>query len=205
MNAAHRFLWMLCVLALAGAAGCAPAATPQLIGAYPQAPGPQAPILPAPASGWSVIDALDVQVWVEDVAYAVGRAQAIVREAGGETLRVRPLDRDDGAELVLVVPVYQAEGVVRRLRAMGGAGGAEPSVRPLVIGPGEALGYTAVTATLRRDPWAAGRVALREGGAWLATVIPPALMVIGAWTVLRAFGQWWARRGTPVAGDRRAD
>lgn len=173
-------------------AACSPSATPQLIGSYPQNP-PQsgAPLNPNP--NFTVTYNAALEVAVDGVWRARWLTDDVMKQLGGQVVSAQNLEfgRYSPVQLVLAVPPYQLEAALRQLRALGTVLD-EDTYATLQSNTGEyqsSGGWSSITLTLREHWWVGVRDGLVQLG-WLALfIIPPILMLIGAWTVLRGIGQ----------------
>lgn len=173
-------------------AACSPSATPQLIGSYPQNP-PQsgAPLNPNP--NFTVTYNAALEVAVDGVWRVRWQAENAITQLGGQVVSVQALEPGLYApmQLVLAVPPYQLDAALRQLRALGTVLD-EDTYATLQANTGEyqsSGGWSSITLTLREHWWVAPRDGLMRLGWFFLLVIPPVLMLIGAWTVLRGIGQ----------------
>jgi hypothetical protein len=175
-------------------AACAPSATPQLIGSYPQNPQLPggAPLNPSPNITVTYNAALDVAV--DGIWIARQRTSDLISDLGGQLISAQPLGEGRYAptQMILAVPPYQLETALRQIRALGTVLD-EDTYASLQSTSGAVQtnsgGWSSITLTLREHWWVGLRDGLVQLG-WLALfIIPPILMLIGAWTVLKGVGQ----------------
>lgn len=182
-------------------AACSPSATPQLIGAYPQTqPLPSgAPLNPSP--NFIVAYNAALEIAVDGVSRARWQAEDVMTRLGGQVVSTQNLEggRYSPMQMVLAVPPNQLEAALRQLRALGSVLD-EDTYASLQATDGMAYsnpsGWSSITLTLREHWWVGLRDGLAQLGWLLLFLIPPILMLIGAWTVLKGIGQRLKRTNT---------
>ncbi|MBL8046101.1 MAG: DUF4349 domain-containing protein [Anaerolineales bacterium] len=175
-------------------AACAPSATPQLIGSYPQNPQLPggAPLNPNPNFNVTYNAALELAV--DGVWRTRWQVEDVAQQLGGQVVSAQNLEvgRHSPVQLVLAVPPYQLENIMQKLRALGTVLD-EDTYASLQSTSGAAQtnsgSWSSITLTLREHWWVGFRDGLVQLG-WVALfIVPPILMLIGAWTVLKGIGQ----------------
>jgi hypothetical protein len=177
-------------------AACSPGA-PQLIGSAPRGgevglPPINNPLAPA---GLVIVYNAAMELAVRDVSSARVAVRNVASEMNGYTLSERTWQSgfEQLAELSMAVPAHRVEQTLSRLRYLGQVR-SESKSGQLLSGDGYTGSFSTVTVTLRPDWWA-GVMDFFGGVLWLlAALVPPALMLIGAVTVLRSVGRWWQKR-----------
>jgi hypothetical protein len=190
-------------LASALLAACAPGATPQLIGSWPQASVPPvAPPLPQPAPPLNlyVVYNASLTLSVEDIWSARWDIRQVAQDLGGVVLSERSLETNPAAssyEIILAVPSNQLEVALSRLRRLGTVSDEVKTGEVRVgapVGVNPAGSYSSLTVTLRQNWWVEVFRGLGRLFTLAVILTPFALMIVGLVTVLRAVGRWLNRQ-----------
>jgi len=183
---------------------CSPSATPQLIGSYPQIPSEPggAPLNPNPYFTVTYNAALEMAV--DGVWRARWQVEDVMVRLGGQVVSVQNLESGRYApmQMVLAVPPHQLEAAMRQLRALGAV--LDEDIYASLQSTSNAAyenssDWSSITLTLREHWWVGLRDGLAQLGWLLLFLIPPVLMLIGAWTVLKGIGQRLRRTGNGQA------
>jgi hypothetical protein len=190
-------------LASALLAACAPGATPQLIGSWPQVGAPPvAPPLPQPAPPLNlyVVYNATLTLSVEDIWTARWEVRRITEGLGGVVLSERSLETNAAAapyEIILAVPSTQLDIALSRLRWLGAVSDEVKTGEVRVgapVGVNPARSYSSLTVTLRQYWWVEVFRGLGQLFTLAVILTPFALMIVGLVTVLRAVGRWLNRQ-----------
>lgn len=194
---------LACLLSLALLlAACGGTASPQLIGSYPRGVSPTPPPLdfPPPDNRVAVYN-LALTLAVKNVRLALAQTEAIAYNLDGSVLWSRTWREadEDHAELTIAVPYYASTEALTRLKELGHV------VSQTDLGvlrfedspPNNVGGQYTYTVTLQ-PPWWAALARWAEKAFWVSLIlIPPTLMLIGLFTVLRGVGRWLRARLFP--------
>ena len=210
------FRYYLSLVLLLGAwalVACGGAATPQLIGSYPEGdpahnPPPVTDWSPPPQNLYIAYNAA-LELEVDRPSYVVYSIRSVAEQSGGYLLASRTwqADGNEYAEATVAVPVGNFESVKAQLRSLGTVKSESVSGEIRNSGPtylGGAASFSNITVSLKPAAANWGRkIGAFFGG--LFTVIfwilligtPPVLMVIGLVTSVRTVVGWLQARNKP--------
>jgi len=206
----------LSLLLLLGAwvlAACGGAATPQLIGSYPDG---DSTYNPPPVNDWSpppqnlyIAYNAALELEVDHPSYAVYSVRSFAEQYGGYLLTARTWTEggDDYAEATVAVPVSNFESVTASIKSLGQVKSESISGEIRDSSPtylGGASSFSNITVSLKPNSanW------LKKIGAFFGGVFsglfrvlvwftPPFLMIVGLITCIRTVAGWVSARNKP--------
>jgi hypothetical protein len=209
-----RILFSLTLILLTLAlAACGGAATPQLIGSYPQGGegqggDPYSPPIggyyPPPQNLFIAYNA-SLELEVEHPSYTVYSVRSVAEQYHGYLLNSRTWRKggDEYAEATVAVPVSNFEAVRSRIKSLGevkseSVSGELRDSEPGLYGGAENFSHITVTLSPASANWGRRIGAFFTGVMWfLFAITPPILMLIGLITVIRTVMGWVQKRRTP--------
>jgi hypothetical protein len=194
-------------------AACGGAATPQLIGSYPEGgttynPPPVTDWSPPPQNLYIAYNA-SLELEVDHPSYAVYSVRSVAEQFGGYLLTSRTWTEggDEYAEATVAVPVGNFETVKARIESLGDVKSESISGEIRDAGPaylGGAESFSSITVSLKPVSWNWLKKTgtffgwVFSGLFWLLVwLTPPFLMLVGLVTCIRTVAGWVRARNKP--------